>query len=72
MERIGLPDNQGIRTFLADHLKQTLENPSSILKIQENGRVVRESLLTGPRGVVKVESIWENAKLITVKIFGGV
>ncbi len=70
MERIGLLDKEGTRTYLADHLKKTLEDSNSIFKIQENGRVVRESLLSGPRGIVKVESIWEDVKLITVKIFG--
>ena len=71
MERIGFPESQGTRTYLADHLKKALNDPTSVLRTQENGRVVRESLLNGPRGTVKVESIWEDAKLITVKIFGG-
>ena len=70
MERIGFPESQGTRTYLADHLKKTLNDPTSVLRTQENGRVVRESFLNGPRGSIKVESIWEDAKLITVGVFG--
>jgi len=38
--------------------------------LQENGRVVRESILMGPNGAVKVRSIWEGAKLITFELYG--
>lgn len=48
-----------------------MNNPTSILKVQDNDRIVRESLLSGPNGAVKIESIWEGAKLITIQIFGG-
>lgn len=42
-----------------------------ILKTQENGRVVRESLISGPNGVIKAESVWDGLKLITATLFGG-
>lgn len=42
----------------------------NIAKVQSNGRLLRESLLMGPRGALKVESIWENGKLITVVLIG--
>ncbi len=34
-------------------------------------RFLRESLLMGPRGGVMVESIWEESRLITIKLIGG-
>ncbi len=70
MERIGFSESQGTRTYLADHLKKALNDPTSIVRTQENGRVLRETLLTGPRGSLKVESVWEDSKLITVGVFG--
>jgi RHS repeat-associated protein len=71
IRRIGLYDSPSTREYLREQLNQVLNNPSNVLKIQENGRRVRESLLMGPQGAVKLETIWEGNKLITVKIYGG-
>ncbi|MFA9464179.1 MAG: RHS repeat-associated core domain-containing protein [Velocimicrobium sp.] len=71
LKSIGIFDNASGRNLVLDNLTEAYNNSSSILKVQENGRVVRESLLSGPNGLVKVESIWEGAKLITVTLFGG-
>jgi len=71
LERIGLPDNPANRQYVADQLNAIVQNPNNIVRIQENGRLVRESLLAGPNGVVKLETIWEGTKLITAKIIGG-
>jgi hypothetical protein len=71
LERIGLPDSPATRQLLNDHLTDVLNDPSNISRVQQNGRVVRESLLTGPRGSVKLETIWEGNKLITTQIYGG-
>lgn len=71
LENIGLGDNENSRAYISDHLNKVLNDPKTIIEIQESGNTVRESLLKGPDGVVKVKSIWEDAKLITVEIFGG-
>ncbi len=71
LESIGLPDSAATRRLLSDHLTEVLNNPSNIVRIQENGRIVRESLLMGPKGGVKLETVWERNKLITVHIYGG-
>lgn len=55
---------------IAQHLTGVLNDSSSIVQVQANGRVVRESLLMGPRGGLKIESIWDGTKLITVNLFG--
>lgn len=47
-----------------------LNNPMNIVK-EQGARTVRESLLSGPGGFLKMESVWENNKLITMKLFGG-
>ncbi|SHJ48350.1 hypothetical protein SAMN02745136_00150 [Anaerocolumna jejuensis DSM 15929] len=71
LNSIGIFDNKRGRRVVLDNLTQAYNNSSSILKTQENGRVVRESLLVGPNGAVKVESIWDGKRLITVTLYGG-
>ncbi|MEW5816917.1 MAG: RHS repeat-associated core domain-containing protein [Spirochaetota bacterium] len=71
LESIGLPDTPATRQYLTEHLTRILNDPSNIALVQTNGRIVRESLLMGPRGGVKFQTIWEGTKLITGNIFGG-
>ena len=71
MERIGLADTPASRALLVDHFAKVLNDPATIARVQENGRVVRESFLMGPYGGVKFETVWDGAYLITVKIYGG-
>ena len=71
LESVGLHDTAATRQLLGSHLDDVLNNSSNILRTQANGRVVRESLLMGPNGGVKLESVWDGTKLITVNVFGG-
>ncbi|WP_416147664.1 hypothetical protein ACM26V_15665 [Salipaludibacillus sp. HK11] len=71
LNSIGVFDNKTGRKRFLDNLTDTFNDASSILKTQDNGRIVRESILTGPNGVLKVESVWDGEKLITIKLFGG-
>ena len=68
--RIGIFDNEIGSACLRSHLKAVLNDTNSILKIQDNGRILRESMLMGPNGGVKVHSVWEGSKLITINLFG--
>jgi hypothetical protein len=70
VNRIGIHDNAAGRNILTDAFNRVLNDPSNIARIQDNGRVVRESLLTGPGGVLKMETVWEGSRLITVYFFG--
>jgi len=70
LERIGLPNNFASRQYLTEHLTQVINDSMNIVATQANRRVVRESILMGINGGVKVQSIWEGTKLITVNIFG--
>jgi len=53
-----------------DALSRTLNDKTSIKESLRDGRTLRESLLVGPQGVLKMETIWDGEKLITVKILG--
>jgi hypothetical protein len=70
LNRIGIQGDAGGRALLTEHLTMTLNNPMNILR-DEGSRTIRESLLGGPGGFLKMESIWEGNKLITMKLFGG-
>lgn len=71
LQRIGIDDNAAGRTHVQQHLNDVYVNPNSVARIQPNGRTVRESLLMGPRGGVKVQSIWQGRSLVTVELYGG-
>ncbi len=68
---IGIFNNAKGRRLMMNHLTRAYKNSKNILKVQKNGRVVRESLLAGPNGLLKVESVWEGRRLITVQLYGG-
>ena len=70
LARIGIQDTPEGRAYVAAHLIEVAADRTSVARIQPNGRVVRESLLMGPGGAVKVESIWQGNRLITAKLYG--
>jgi hypothetical protein len=70
LRRIGLTDNAEVRSLVQSHLAGVLNDASSIVSMT-GGRTVRESFLMGPTGGVKLETVWEGARLITIKVFGG-
>jgi hypothetical protein len=69
LESVGIFDNAAGRSLMNSHLESVYSGTKGIL--QTNGRYLRESLLMGPRGGLKVESIWEGNKLISVILLGG-
>ena len=71
MQRIGIFDTAANRAYLQTYFNHVLRNSNNILHRQANGRIIRESLLMGPNGGVKVVSVWEGRKLITFNLFGG-
>ncbi len=38
--------------------------------IQENGRILKEILIMGPNGALKMQTIWDGAELVTVFLLG--
>lgn len=69
LRSIGLNDMSGWRDYVSQHLDNVLNDPDNIVRVQENGRAVRESLLWGPLGAVKLETVWEAEKLITFYVY---
>jgi hypothetical protein len=65
MERIGLPDTLANRQLMSKHFQDVLNSASNIAGSGRNGSVIRESLLMGPTGAVKIRSWWEGDKLMT-------
>lgn len=47
-----------------------MNDPSSHSHIQLNGRSVKESLISGPKGVLKLITIWDGNYLISAQLFG--
>jgi len=70
LSQIGIGDTTAGRQLLMEHLAGILGDGSNIAGTVGN-RTIRESLLAGPGGFLKVQSIWEDAKLITGMLFGG-
>lgn len=70
LNRIGIQDNAQGRALFTRHLEEVFRNPGSVLKVQDNGRTVRDGLLTGPGGMVKTETVWEGNRLITGMLYG--
>jgi hypothetical protein len=70
LNSIGVFDNAEGRALLEGHLRGVFDDASSVVRIQENGRVVRDGLLVGPRGVLKTETVWDGNRLITGTLFG--
>lgn len=71
LRRVGIFDTPAGRAHVQQHLDDVLGDASNIARTQANGRTVRESLLMGPRGGLKVESVWDDQRLVTVILRGG-
>ncbi|MGL5062270.1 MAG: hypothetical protein ACRC62_20025 [Microcoleus sp.] len=67
---IGFGDTPDTRTYLSAYLYCVFLDPTNIAEIQVNGRVIKESLLMGPIGALKMKSVWDGNKLITIILFG--
>ena len=68
LQRIGIFDNKAGRAYLSKHLNEVFQFVEG--EVQANGRTLRESLLMGPNGALKMNSIWDGDKLITIELFG--
>jgi RHS repeat-associated protein len=74
--RIGLQDSSATRQYLTEHLYQVGEAVAQGAgAVQKNGNILRESLLFGPGGAVKLKTIWQKTqdevKLITIEVLRG-
>lgn len=56
---------------IRERWRKKLGDTSNTVRTQANGNVIRESILMGPNGGVKLETVWDGTKLITGKPLGG-
>ena len=86
LNRIGIFDNASGREYLSSHLNQVLNDASNISNTEIRSyiakelpgcpeitytAVTKESLLMGPYGGLKLESVWDGNRLLTIVIKGG-
>ncbi len=86
LRRIGIHDNSFGREYITNHLNDVLNDSSNISNVEirsytvkqlpgtpviEYTSTTRESLLMGPGGAVKIESVWDGNRLITIIVKGG-
>lgn len=71
LQRIGIFDTAANRAFLQTYFNNVLRNSKNIITTQANGTVVRDSLLMGPNGGLKVVSFWQENRLISFILYGG-
>ncbi len=71
LERIGLHDTPANRQLMAKHFQDVLNDASNIAGTGRGGTTIRESLLMGPNGAVKIVSYWDGNVLRTFKLLGG-
>lgn len=74
---LGLRDTPENRQILADALGSTFRNIYNIAEteiVKSQGslviRYVKDDVLSGPGGTVKMATIWEGSRLITIFLFG--
>ena len=68
LNSIGIYDNKAGRAHVLNAFQDAYSNLSSG-STQENGRVVVNTLLSGPNGHACMQTVWEGNKLITINIF---
>ena len=68
LNSIGILDNPANRAYITEKITESFYYSQAVL--QANGREIREIMLMGPHGGVKMQTIWEGAKLITIMLFG--
>lgn len=85
-QRIGIHDTPSGREYVSNYFNEIIKDPTNISNVQvksyevkelpdrpvvEYTATTRESLLMGPGGAIKLESIWDGDRLLTVIIKGG-
>ncbi|MCE7874375.1 hypothetical protein DYH09_28945 [bacterium CPR1] len=69
LQKIGINNTKENRKYVYDAIEKTLNTADSIVAADAKS-TTRETLLYGPKGAVKLITVWDNTTLITVKVFG--
>lgn len=67
LSSIGIFDNQAGRAYVSERIIDSYYNSTAIL--QDNGRYLRETMLVGDLGALKMQTIWEGENLITIFLY---
>jgi len=70
LNKIGIFNNAAGKSHLVKHLNRVFLNTKNVLS-NEGGFVTKESILMGPNGGLKMQSVWKGRDLITIKLMGG-
>jgi RHS repeat-associated protein len=71
MQGIGIFDTVANRAYLQGYFNSVLRNSANVVFRQANGTTVRESLLMGPSGGLKMTSFWQGDRLMSFILYGG-
>ena len=69
LKSIGIWDTPYWREYLNNFIVNLYNNAVNCY-VQSNGRIVIEAMLYGPGGGLKIKTIWEGLRLITIELFG--
>lgn len=65
LESIGIFDTPENRNYILNYLKNIFYDQTNIMEIQTDGRVIKDSLLIGKQGALRMQTVWLDDKLIT-------
>lgn len=68
LNSIGIFDNAEGRAIVTNTIINSFRDPCNGY-MQDNGRFVIETLLVGPNGIAKMQTVWDGFKLITIELF---
>jgi len=71
LQRIGINDTPGNRKYILRALMQALGKSDNISGTGKTGALIRDTLLMGPRGALKLEIYSFGWKISTIAIYGG-
>lgn len=71
LESIGIYDTVENRDYLLSHIETSFFDSINVIRRQRDSRIIKDSLLMGPRGTLRMETIWQGDKLITFFLKSG-
>lgn len=71
LESVGIFDTAENRNYLLNYLENIFYDETNIIEIQTDKRVIKDSLLIGKQGALRMQTVWSDDKLITFFIKKG-
>ncbi len=65
LESVGIFDTPENRNYILNYLENIFYDQINIMEIQTDGRVIKDSLLIGKQGALRMQTVWSDDKLIT-------